>query len=282
MKNITINFKDGTVKTEDETIKINNGSETFLMSNPEGFSIVGDAWLRAGWDAKYVYSFTYLGRPIIQQPEDIVRIQELIWKIKPDLIIETGIAHGGSLICYASMIALMDYCEGYSLDNPSGREIIGIDIEIRPHNRKAIEEHPLSHKVKMIEGSSINCNVIKQVEEIVNYHKESYKNNSKVIIFLDSNHTYEHVLRELELYSKFVSVNSYIIACDGYIKELIGKDNAPRSERDWEYNNPKQATLNFVKNNTNFIIEEPEFQFNEGSVNRWTSYFSGGFIKRIK
>lgn len=270
MEDITINFKDGTVKTED-----GKHSLTYSLSDPEGFSIVGDAWLRAGWDAKYSYSFTYLGRPIIQQPEDMIRIQELIWKIKPDLIIETGIAHGGSLIYYASMMALLDYSEGHLIKNVSGREVIGIDIEIRSHNKIAIKEHPLSHLITMIEGSSIDNNIIKQVKEKYGYH-------NKAMIFLDSNHTKEHVLKELELYSKFVSIDSYIIACDGYIKELVGKDNAPRTELDWDYNNPKQAALEFVKNNPNFIIEEPEFQFNEGSVNRWLSYFSGGFIKRIK
>lgn len=267
MENITINFKDGTVETKDGKCS---------LSDTKGFSLIGDAWLRACWDVKYSYSFTYLGRPIIQQPEDIVRIQELIWKIKPDIIIETGIAHGGSIIYYASMMALLDYCEGYSLDNPSGREVVGIDIDIRQHNKIAIKEHPLySPFITLIEGSSTDNCVIKQVEKIM-------KNHIKVMIFLDSNHTKEHVLKELELYSKFVSIDSYIIACDGYIKELVGKDNAPRTESDWQYNNPKQAALDFVKNNPNFIIKEPEFQFNEGLVNRWISQFSDGFIKRIK
>lgn len=257
MRKLTINFDSGTVETSDGNI--------YYLGEPNGFALVGDAWLRTGWDAKYVYSFTWLGRPIIQQPEDMFRIQELIYKLRPDYIIETGIAHGGSLIFYASLCKLIE--KG---------NVIGVDIEIREHNRKAIESHELYPYITMFEGDSIDNKIIEKIKELI------YRNSSdpKVIVILDGDHTKEHVLKELDLYSQFVSVDSYIIACDGYIKELTV--NGPRTEPDWSWNNPKRAAFEFTQNNPNFIIDEPKFLFNEGNTNKWISYWSEGFVKRIK
>ncbi len=249
---------------DNETVEIDNG-KIYSLGEPDGFALIGDAWLRSGWDSKYVYSFTWLGRPIIQQPEDMFRIQELIYSIKPDYIIEIGIAHGGSIIYHASLCDMI-----------GKGSVIGIDIEIRPHNRSAIESHNLYRYITMFEGDSIDPTIIEKVKEKI------YGNNRdpKVIVMLDGEHTKDHVLQELNAYSKFVSVGSYIIACDGYIKELVV--GSPRSEPDWNYNNPKNAAIEFVKNNPNFILEEPKFVFNEGTVNKWVSYWTGGFIKRIR
>lgn len=261
MNKLVFDFKNGTVTD------IHNECElTYLLSDPKGFSLVGDAWLRAGWDAKYTYSFTWLGRPIIQQPEDMFRIQELIYKLKPDYIIDVGIAHGGSLIYYASLCNIM-----------RKGKVIGVDVNIKLNNRKLIEKHELYDYIIMFEGDSINSNIIKNIKNVI------YKNKTDpiILVILDGDHTYNHVLSELIEYSNFVSVNSYIIACDGYIKELVGKDSAPRTNLDWKLNNPNKAAEEFVKINKNFIIEEPKFLFNEGSVSKWISYFSGGFIKKI-
>lgn len=272
-RRLTINFNKETVICD---------GKVYSLSEPTGFSLIGDAWLRAGWDAKYVYSFTWLGRPIIQQPEDMIRIQELIYQIKPDYIIEVGIAHGGSLIYYASLCSLM-----------GKGKVIGIDIDIRPHNRKAIEEHELYKYITMFEGDSIDNAIIEKIKDIIYKNSDNSSGSSNddsknsndspvIMVILDGDHTKEHVLKELYSYSKFVSINSYIIACDGYIKELVGECRGPRSEENWVYDNPKMAVNEFVKNNPDFILEEPKFLFNEGTVDRWISHWSGGFVKRIK
>lgn len=253
IQKLTIDFEKNTVF---------NGKKTYSLSESKGFELISKAWLRAGWDVKHVYSFTWLGRPIIQLPEDMIRIQELIYTLKPDYIIETGVAHGGSLIYYASLCDLMDH-----------GQVIGIDIDIRSHNREAIEKHELFDYISLIEGDSTDINVFDDVQNLI-------IPNSKIMVILDSNHTKEHVLKELRLYSSLISIDSYIIACDGEIKELAC--NGPRTEPDWIINNPKQAAIDFVKNNPNFIIDEPEFIFNEGNVKKWVSYWSNGFIKRLK
>lgn len=177
------------------------------------------------WKSKYSYNFTWLGRPIIQYPQDIVAMQEVVWKVKPDLIIETGIAHGGGLIFYASMLELI-----------GKGEVLGIDIDIRKHNRKEIEKHKMFKRIKMIEGSSIDEKVIKEVEKIAKKHK-------KILVCLDSLHTHDHVLNELNLYSKFVSKGSYLVVFDTVI-EYMHKGN-----------NPATAVKTFLKNNKKFVVD---------------------------
>lgn len=168
--------------------------------------------------SQYAYNFSCLGRPIIQFPQDIVAIQELIWQTKPDLIIETGIAHGGSLIMSASMLALLEYCDavesGQLLDpKKPKRKVLGIDIDIRAHNLKAIQEHPMANRIEMIEGSSISADVVEKVNVIS-------KEFSRILVFLDSNHTREHVLAELEAYAPLTSLGSYCVVFDTIIEDL--------------------------------------------------------------
>jgi len=186
-----------------------DGNETLPLASAEAFRAISRAWLRAGWDTKYVYGFTWMGRPIIQLPDDMFRIQELIYTVKPDVIVETGIAHGGSLIFYASLFKAMG----------QGR-VIGVDIEIRPHNRKAVEVHELFDRITLIEGSSIEPAIVDQVKSLL-------KPGEKVLVVLDSNHTREHVLAELKAYGELVPPSSYILACDGIMGDLVG---APRSQ----------------------------------------------------
>jgi cephalosporin hydroxylase len=230
----------------------------------EDFKKISKQWLRAGWDTKHVYSFTWLGRPIIQLPEDMIRIQELIYQIKPDVIIETGIAHGGSLIYYASLCDMID----------NGR-VIGIDIDIRKKNKKAIMEHKyfMQGYITMFQGSSIDETILKKVKNEI----KSYEPN--VMVILDSSHKKAHVLAELEAYSDFVSVGSYIIACDGIAKEVAG---APRTTEDWKWDNPKDAVKEFLKNNDDFVCEYPKFLFNEGEVTEPVTYWQNGFLRRVK
>ena len=200
---------------------------------------------------KYSYNFSWLSRPMIQYPQDIVAMQELIWEVKPDLIIETGIAHGGSLIMSASMLAMLDYCEaveaGAQLDpNATRRRVLGIDIDIRSHNRAAIEAHPMSHRIDMIQGSSIAPEIITQVHEIA-------KGYERVLVCLDSNHTHEHVLAELEAYASLTSKNSYCCVFDTVIEDL---PDEMFHDRPWgKGNNPKTAVWEYLKTHPEFEID---------------------------
>ena len=253
---IKIDLEQGTVIVEGTT-----GTREYKLDTPEAFQIVSDAWLRAGWDNKYVYSFTWLGRPIIQLPEDMIRLQEVIHAIQPDVILETGVAHGGALVFYASLCKAMD----------RGR-VIGVDVEIRPHNREAIESHPLAPLITLIQGSSIEPDIVNEV-------KSQIRPGETVMVMLDASHQKQHVLAELEAYSTLVNPGSYIIAMDGIMENLAG---APRSQEDWSWNNPRQAALEFVANSPDFVIAEPPFVFNEGSVTERVTYWPSAFIKRLR
>lgn len=253
---IKIDMENSQVVLESET-----GNQVYPMESQEAFALISQAWLRCGWDNKYVYSFTWLGRPIIQLPEDMIRIQEVIYQVKPDVIIETGVAHGGSLIFYASLCKVME----------KGR-IIGVDIEIRPHNRKAIEEHELFSYITLIEGNAVDERIVSQVQSLV-------KPGEKVLVMLDSNHTKQHVLEELKAYSDLVTVGSYIVAADGIMEQIAG---APRTNEDWSWNNPKAAAEEFVKEHKDFIIVEPGFPFNEGNITERVTYWPGAFLRRVK
>ncbi|MEI7954962.1 MAG: cephalosporin hydroxylase family protein [Verrucomicrobiota bacterium] len=201
--------------------------------------------------SQYSYNFSWLGRPIIQYPQDMVAVQELIWLVKPDLIIETGIAHGGSLVFSASMLALLDMCDatvaGVTLDPQcSQRKVLGIDIDIRAHNRTAIEAHPLAPRIQMIQGSSIAPEIISQVHGIA-------ANYSRVLVCLDSNHTHEHVLAELEAYAPLTSIESYCVVFDTIVEDL--PENM-FGDRPWgPGNNPKTAVHQYLKNHPEFVID---------------------------
>ena len=230
------------------------------LASSEGFAAASQAWLRATWDSKYVYSFAWMGRPIIQLPEDMVRLQEVIWTLKPDVLVETGVAHGGSLIFYASLFEAMG----------KGR-VIGIDIEIRPHNRQAIEAHPMMKRIELIEGSSTAPDVLDQVKALI-------KPGETVLVVLDSNHTKAHVLDELRAYGELIGIGSYVVATDGIMAQVKG---GPRTGDDWDWNNPKDAVAAFVAEDQRFIIEEPAFPFNEGTVTERVTYWPDAFVKRI-
>ena len=253
---ISINIEQGTISVDE-----NGATREYKLDTPEAFRIISDVWLRAGWDTKYVYSFTWLGRPMIQLPEDMIRIQEVIHTVQPDVIVETGVAHGGSLVFYASLCKAMD----------RGR-VIGVDVEIRPHNRAAIEAHALFPLITLIEGSSIEPQIVEEVKSLI-------KPGERTMVVLDSNHEKQHVLAELRAYSPLVSVGSYIVAMDGIMERLAG---APRSAPDWSWNNPRQAALEFVAENADFVIEEPQFAFNEGKITERVTYWPSAFIKRVK
>ncbi|WP_309738615.1 CmcI family methyltransferase [Chamaesiphon sp. OTE_20_metabat_361] len=256
MKSVKIDLENNEVIVEE-----NQSNSVYKIGTPEAFNIISQTWLRCGWDNKYVYTFSWMGRPIIQLPEDIVRTQEVIYKIEPDVIIETGIAHGGSLILYASL------CKAI------GRgKIIGIDIEIRPHNRVAIEEHNLFEYITLVEGSSVNTDIVSQVKSLI-------KPTDKVLIILDSNHSREHVLAELNAYAELVSLGSYIVATDGIMKDLV---SAPRSQADWGTNNPYHAAQEFLATHPEFRLEQPKWEFNESNgLSENVTYWPGAWLQRI-
>lgn len=206
------------------------------MNKDKKFLNRAKTWLQDSWNHEYVYHFTWLGLPIIQLPQDIIALQEIIWKVKPDLIIETGVARGGSLILSASILNLL-----------GNGEVIGIDIDIRKKNRYAIEKHPLSNKITLIQGSSINKQIVNKVHKIA-------KNKKMVLVFLDSNHTHDHVLKELKLYSPLVKKGSYVVVFDTVVED------SPKNffkNRPWNVgNNPKTAVKEFLKYSSRFKIDK--------------------------
>ena len=228
-------------------------------------------WVFESMKRKYLYNFDWLGRPIIQYPQDMVAIQEIIWQVRPTLIIETGIAHGGSLILSASILALLDYCEAVEsglaiYPSESKRKVVGIDIEIREHNRSAIERHPMSSKIEMIEGSSTDQRIVDQVAELA-------KGHSSVLVLLDSNHTHDHVFNELEAYANLVSIGSYCVVFDTFVEDMpIGYF----ADRPWDKgNSPRTAVDQFLK-------FHPEFEVDESIQNKLLiTVAPGGFVKRI-
>jgi cephalosporin hydroxylase len=200
------------------------------------------AWLRDISPHKYAYNFTWMGRPIIQLPQDILAMQELIWTVQPDLIIETGIAHGGSIIFSASMLELNAACGG-----PADSKVLAVDIDIRAHNRAAIEAHPLSRRIIMIEGSSIAHDVVEQV-------RAGTAGRKRVLVCLDSNHTHDHVLAELEAYAPLVSAGSYCVVFDTLIEDMPA---GMFPDRPWgPGNNPKTAVHAYLKDHPEFEIDK--------------------------
>jgi len=252
---VKIDFETATVEVTDS----DGNLHTHPFESEEAFREVSRAWLRVGWDTKYVYGFTWLGRPIIQLPDDMIRLQEVIYSVQPDVIVETGIAHGGSLIFSASLCKMMG----------RGR-VIGVDVEIRPHNREAVEAHAMSPLITMIEGDSAGDEVVQQVRDLI-------KPDETVLIFLDSCHTRDHVMRELLAYGPMVTKNSYIVAMDGIMKDVVG---APRTDPDWDINNPQTAVDDFLKDHPDFVLEEPTFPFNEGLVKDRVTYWPNCYLKR--
>ncbi len=236
------------IEERKERIEKNGGNEE-LKKAADDFNVASNK-------AQYSYNFSWMGRPIIQYPQDMIAMQEIIWELKPDLIIETGIAHGGSLIYYASLLELI-----------GKGEVLGIDIDIRQHNRAEIEAHPMFKRIKMLEGSSISQEMIGKVAAIA-------AGKQTVLVVLDSNHTHDHVLKELELYAPFVTLNSYLVAFDTIVEDL---PNDYMPGRPWRQgNNPKTAVWEFIKSH-------PEFEIDKRIDNKLLiSVGPDGYLKRIK
>jgi len=244
------------------TIANQDGHQELPLYSREGFELLSEMWLKVGWNQKYPYSFSWMGRPIIQNPEDLVRTQEVIYQVKPTVIIETGVAHGGSLIFYASLFKGMGI---------AGR-VIGVDIEIRPHNRQAIEAHELFPAIALIEGSSIDPAIVSQVAALL-------QPDDRVLVILDSNHTKSHVAAELEAYCPMVSVGSYIVATDGSMEIL---HDVPRGTPAWSHDNPSAAAREFAQAHDMFILKQPEWPFSESGLKKNITHWPDAWLKRIK
>ena len=243
------------------SIAENGTNRVYDLASKEAFAEIAKLWVVSGWARKYSYGFSWLGRPIIQLPDDMVRIQEAIYQVKPDVIVETGVAHGGSLIYYASICEMLG----------NGR-VIGVDVEIRPHNRQAIEQHALSKRITLIEGNSIGPDTVAKVKSMI-------KPSDKVMLILDSNHSRDHVAAELEAYCDIVTPGSYILSQDGVMQFVAGM---PRAQADWTWNNPISANQGFLERHKEFEHRSPPRPFDETLETPDCTHHPTGWMCRIK
>jgi cephalosporin hydroxylase len=247
--------------TAREIVKEEGGARAVLpLHSPEAFNLLSRCWLQVGWSQKYSYGFSWLGRPIIQLPEDVLRIQEVIHLVDPDLIIETGVAHGGSLVFYASLCKARD----------RGR-VLGIDVRIRPANRAAIEAHPLAPYITLLEGDSTDPAVVAQARAQV-------RPGEAVLVVLDSCHSKGHVRAELEAYAGLVSAGSYLVATDGIMADVA---DVPGGRHDWAWDNPQEAAREFARGRGDFVLEEPPWPFNEGAVAQRVTYWPAAYLRKV-
>jgi cephalosporin hydroxylase len=250
-----------TIDTDEKMLawELNGEKHKLGLYTKEAFELLSRQWIKLGWNQKYTYTFSWLGRPIIQLPEDMIRTQEVIYRLKPDVIIETGVAHGGSLIYYAGLCKVME----------KGR-VIGIDIEIRPHNCKAIEEHELKPWITLIEGSSTDPDIVSKVKSLV-------CPGETVMVILDSCHTKQHVTDELEAYYDLVSPGSYIVATDGLMKDLY---DVPRGQSEWSWDHPTAAAEEFAVRHPEFVLEQPKWPFSESELTENITHWPGAWLCR--
>ncbi len=238
------------------------GDRRLPFASPEAFAIVSELWVQAGWDVKHVYSFSWMGRPVIQLPDDMVRVQELIYDVKPDVVLETGIAHGGSLVFYASLLKAMGH----------GR-VIGVDVEIRPHNKAAIDAHELRPLIETVEGDSIAPETVARVKALI-------RPGERVLLLLDSKHTRAHVLGELRAYADLVPAGSWIVVADGIMRDVVG---APRTQPEWSHDNPVSAVDDFLAEHPEFERADPPRPFDESEgVGQNLTYFRDGWLRRVR
>jgi cephalosporin hydroxylase len=246
-----------TIDREAATLQV--GDETMPLYSRRAFELVSREWLRLGWNAKYTYTFSWLGRPMIQLPDDMMRLQEVVWRVEPDVIVETGVAHGGSLVYHASLL------------HARGRgRVIGVDVEIRPHNRKAIEAHVLAPYITLVEGDSVAAEVVARVRAAIDPA-------DKVLVVLDSNHTRAHVRAELDAYHALVTPGSYLVATDGIMEDVY---DTPRGRPEWAHDNPAAAAREFAAAHPEFVLEEPRWPFNESELERAVTHWPSAYLRR--
>ncbi len=241
------------------TREIDRESIEMPLYSTRAFELLSAEWVRVGWNQKYTYTFSWLGRPVIQLPSDLLRLQEVIFRLQPDVIVETGVAHGGSLVFYASLCSLIG----------RGR-VIGIDVEIRPHNRAAIEAHPLKPFMTLVEGSSVSPDVVGAVRAMV-------RPGESVLVLLDSNHSKEHVRAELDAYHTLVTPGSFIVATDGVMEAVA---DAPRGRASWTWDNPPAAAREFLASHPEFVEAPPAWSFNESELTTDVTHWPSAWLQR--
>lgn len=251
---LTIDTDRGTL-TEEAA----NATRNLPLYSKEAFESLSRQWVRVGWALRSSYAFSWLGRPVIQLPEDLLRVQEVIHRLQPDVILETGVAHGGSLVFYASLCKVL-----------GGGRLIGIDIEIREHSRQALEAHPLKPYITLLEGSSVDPAIVAQARALV-------RPGETVLVILDSCHTRDHVLAELEAYAPLVTPGSYIVATDGIMQDL---HDVPGGRPEWRDDNPAAAAAEFAGGHPEFVLEQPPWPLNESALDRNVTHWPGGWLRR--
>ena len=251
---VTVDTAAGVIVSRTES-----GESRVPLYSKEGFELLSRLWLKVGWNQKYTYTFSWFGRPVIQLPDDMIRLQEVIHRVAPDVIVETGVAHGGSLIYYASLCKALD----------RGR-VIGVDIEIRPHNKAALDAHPLRPFIELVEGSSIDAAIVGRV-------RNQIKSGDTVLVLLDSNHLRDHVRAELEAYAPLVTPGSYIVATDGVMQEVF---DAPRGQPSWQSDNPVSAVHDFLRTHPEFVLEQPPWPFNESELDQNVTHWPQAYLRR--
>ena len=251
-----------TIDTEAKTLLVetDGAAQQLQLYSDAAFELVSHQWLKVGWNQKYPYTFTWMGRPIIQLPEDVMRIQEVIYQVKPDVIIETGVAHGGSLVLYASLLRAMGIAG----------KVIGVDILIRPPNRKALETHELASMINLIQGDSTAESTVAKVKALI-------RPQDRVLVILDSCHTKEHVTKELHAYSDLVTGGSYIVATDGSMRDL---HDVPAGSPEWREDNPSAAAEEFASTHPSFMLEQPAWRFNESGLRKNITHWPNAFLRR--
>ena len=241
------------------------GEETLGLFTQEAFEALSREWIRVGWSLKYYHTFTWFGLPVLQLPEDLLRLQEVIYALRPALIVETGVFLGGSLLFHASLL------EGMRL---AGAGVIGIDREILPHVRVAIDYHPLKPRITLIDGDSTSPEVLSVVKQRV----EELKGAGPVLVILDSNHTREHVAKELESYAPCVTAGSYIVATDGVMKDLW---DVPRAQPGWKSDNPFEAANEFAARHPEFQREQPRWLSHDSPLTENVTYWPGAWFRKL-
>jgi len=248
-----------TIDPAARTVRV--GERTLPFADPEAFALVSELWIQAGWDVKHVYTFSWMGRPIIQLPEDLLRLQELIYEVKPDVVLETGIAHGGSLVFYASLLKAMGH----------GR-VVGVDVEIRPANKAALDAHELRPLITAIEGDAIAPETVARVRGTI-------ADGERVLLILDSKHTRDHVAAELRAYADLVPAGSAIVVADGIMRDVVG---APRTSPEWAHDNPVSAVDAFLAERPEFERIAPPRGFDESLGAAAATYFRDGWLRRTR
>jgi cephalosporin hydroxylase len=252
--NLTINNDDRMLTIEQSGIF----REVPLYSR-EAFELISREWVRVGWSLRYYHTFTWFGRPVLQLPEDLVRLQEVVYDVRPDVIVETGVFDGGSLLFHASLFEAMG----------KGR-VIGVDLEIRPGVREALRDHPLGRRIELVEGDSVVPEIVAQVRGMLG-------TGETAMVILDSNHTGAHVAAELEAYSPLVTPGSCIVAADGIMRDLA---DVPGGETEWEYDHPAAAAREFIARHPEFEMRQPVWKVNTSPLGQNVTYWPDGWLWR--